>query len=341
MLRRTFLATAVLAGAAPALAQLAGDAAPETAAGAVTKLAALLEEGYVIPAQGKRYADFLRARLAARAYADIADRATLAAVLTDQLRGVAADRHLRVAIADAVLPPPRTGVTPAGPARPATPVLQDAGWLADGVAYLRFTQFAGEAATIAALRTFMRDHAGAGSLIIDSRYNGGGGLAEMDVILPYLFAAETPLVRFEMVETIARARGLPFDEETVRALPVRDGIVGNVHYAIPRADETRWRAAKVFYLTSKRTGSAAEHLALAFRHTRRATLVGETTGGANHFGGFEPIGWGLAVFLPVGRTVDLTTGEDWEGAGIAPDVEVPAPRALQEALRRAGVSLPA
>jgi C-terminal processing protease CtpA/Prc len=77
-------------------------------------------------------------------------------------------------------------------------------------------------------------------------------------------------------------------------------------------------------------------LALAFKHTGRATLIGETTAGANHFGGFERIGGGLAVFLPVGRTIDPATGKDWEGTGIVPDVAVAPTLALQEALERAG-----
>jgi C-terminal processing protease CtpA/Prc len=141
-----------------------------------------------------------------------------------------------------------------------------------------------------------------------------------------------------MVEAIARTRGNPFDGDAfVRPSPgAPAGIARSEHYVVPQKDEARLFNAKVFYLVSGRTASAAEHLALAFRHTRRATLIGETTAGANHFGGFEPLGAGLAVFLPVGRTIDPDTGKDWEGVGIAPDVLVAPPLALEEALRRAG-----
>ena len=80
------------------------------------------------------------------------------------------------------------------------------------------------------------------------------------------------------------------------------------------------------------TGLIGGSFALALKRTHRATLIGERTAGANHFGGIEPIGAGLAAFIPVGRTYDPDTGKDWEGTGIVPDVEVPADAALDRAL---------
>lgn len=55
---------------------------------------------------------------------------------------------------------------------------------------------------------------------------------------------------------------------------------------------------------------------------------GGATAGANHLGGPEPIGAGLMLWLPLGRTLDPDTGEDWEGVGVKPDVVVPAAEAL-------------
>ena len=92
-------------------------------------------------------------------------------------------------------------------------------------------------------------------------------------------------------------------------------------------------------LTSKKTFSAAEHLSLSLKRTRRATLVGEATGGGAHFGGMAPMGEGYAAFIPVGRTFDPDTGKSWEGTGVAPDVAVAADKALDEALKLAGVTV--
>jgi len=46
----------------------------------------------------------------------------------------------------------------------------------------------------------------------------------------------------------------------------------------------------------------------------------------------------FAVWMPVGRTYDIKTGKDWEGAGVAPDVAVDPKQALVVALEKAGLS---
>ena len=74
------------------------------------------------------------------------------------------------------------------------------------------------------------------------------------------------------------------------------------------------------------------------KSTGRATLIGEATAGANHFGDMTEIGEHFAAFVPVGRTYDIKTGKDWEGDGIAPDVAVDPKQALVVALEQAGLS---
>lgn len=205
----------------------------------------------------------------------------------------------------------------------------------------------------------MIDHASAKALIIDARSHHGGGTAEMNVMLPYLYAKETPLVDMDVAERLEGDHGGPTDRgpgpgvvlgppgplrgrgistqdgRSLRVIPGPPGLVRHEHVAIPHPTEHRLFAAKVFYLTSSRTFSAAEHLAFAFKLTGRAVLIGERTGGGNHFGGWESLGDGLSAFIPIGRTLDPVTGADWEGVGVAPDVAVPAVHALDEAVRRA------
>lgn len=100
----------------------------------------------------------------------------------------------------------------------------------------------------------------------------------------------------------------------------------------PDMVETRLQSTPVYYLTSRRTASAAEHLAMAFKRTHRATLIGEKTAGAGHFGGVEDIGNRFAAFIPVGRTYDPDDGWGWEGHGITPDITTHADEALSMAL---------
>jgi len=109
------------------------------------------------------------------------------------------------------------------------------------------------------------------------------------------------------------------------------------HSAIP-GPATPLRKAKVYLLVSNASASAAEHFALALKSSGRATLIGEATAGANHFGGTQPLNDHFAVWMPVGRTYDIKTGKDWEGDGIAPDIAVDPAKALVAALEQAGLS---
>ena len=74
------------------------------------------------------------------------------------------------------------------------------------------------------------------------------------------------------------------------------------------------------------------------KHTRRGTLVGSATGGANHFGRGEELGGGYRAFIPVGRTYDPVTGRDWEGGGVQPDIAVAPADALVRVLTELGVA---
>jgi hypothetical protein len=338
----------------------------------VTALADKLEARYVLHDAGARYAARLRAELARGAYDTFDDPEDIAGRLASDLQAVAPDGHLRV-VPDARLTPdghlrmtpPARAVPPTaraadpkpappdrggaaglrgpggtgGPGHP--PAIGDMAWLADGVAYIQFNEFPGDPETVASVDRFMAEHASATTLIIDARSHRGGGSAEMDVLFPYLYAQETPLVDMEVAAATASDqfdRGGPpgpGPEPTMRVVPAPPGRVRREQVVTPHPTEHRLFRAKVFCLTSSRTFSAAEHLAFALKRTGRAVLIGERTGGGNHFGAWESLGDGLAAFIPIGRTIDPVTGADWEGVGVAPDVEVPAARALDEALRRA------
>ena len=74
------------------------------------------------------------------------------------------------------------------------------------------------------------------------------------------------------------------------------------------------------------------------KHTHRGVLIGAPTAGANHFGRGEDLGGGYAAFIPVGRAYDPDTGEDWEGAGVQPDIAVAPADALVRALTELGIA---
>jgi C-terminal processing protease CtpA/Prc len=87
----------------------------------------------------------------------------------------------------------------------------------------------------------------------------------------------------------------------------------------------------VYVLTSKRTASGAEEFTYNLKNLKRATIIGETTGGAAHPGGPQRIDAHFAVWVPRGRAINPITKSDWEGTGVSPDVAVPAEQALKTA----------
>lgn len=305
-------------------------AAPRAVAG---KLAETMGSDFVYPETGVKYAAMLRANAASGKY-DRLSGAALGEALTTDLLAVYADGHVRVVAGgdgpSAAARGPRPGS--------AVPHIEQARWLAPGIAFVRFNEFPGEKANVEAVAKFAADFAGAKTVIFDIRTNGGGGIEEMDALFPHLFVKPTPLVRMATRRSVFEREGSPFGEvASLRKVEGDPAFVTHEHWATP-VDDGRLRKAKVYVLTSTRTGSAAEHFALAMKGSGRATLVGTRTGGANHFGGMEDLGHGFSAFIPVGRTFDPRTGKDWEGTGVTPDIETAPEDALKTVLMREGVS---
>src|SRR4029450_2979455 len=64
------------------------------------------------------------------------------------------------------------------------------------------------------------------------------------------------------------------------------------------------------------------------KNLKRATIVGETTGGGAHPGGMFRLNEHFGMFVPTGRAISPITKPNWEGTGVTPDVNVPADQAL-------------
>ncbi len=325
------VAPLIVAPAALAADEAQGDAVAE-------KYAVLLERDYVYPETGKRYAAAIRAGIAAGRYATLTGEALGQAIDRD-VHAVSPDGHLHLRTPDAAAAP---GAAPPGGAapvrRPPKVPVEQAGWIAPGIAFVRFNVFPQDAAVTSAAAKFMADHADAKAIIFDIRTHNGGGLDQMDVIFPWLFAEPTRLVTMATRASVDARGGSPIDGlPSMRVVKGDPGMVTREHWATPNAD-ARLRDAKIYVLTSGASASAAEHFSLAMKHTGRGTLVGAPTAGANHFGTGEDLGGGYGAFIPVGRTYDPATGKDWEGDGVQPDIAVAPADALVRALTELGVA---
>jgi len=80
----------------------------------------------------------------------------------------------------------------------------------------------------------------------------------------------------------------------------------------------------VYILTSARTYSAAEQFSYDLKVLKRATIIGETTGGASHAGVLHNLDDHFAIGIPELRPVNPFSDKDWAVTGIEPDVKVKA-----------------
>ena len=85
-------------------------------------------------------------------------------------------------------------------------------------------------------------------------------------------------------------------------------------------------------LVGPSTFSAAEDFAYSMQQMKRATVVGEKTGGGAHMGRvFQRLSPLFTAFIPTGMSVNPITKTNWEAIGVEPDITVSSDRALLEA----------
>ena len=264
------LAGAALQGSTPAVvakASPADELEPGEGRRVAGALADQLLASFAIPDHARDYAAMLRTRAASGRY-DKGPRAELARMLTDDLQAVHKDGHLRVMLAQ---PDSAPGSGGEGPGRGFPPLIQSAKTIAPGVGYIRFSAFLGGKEELAGVARWLSENETARTLIFDLRNHHGGGLAEQDLIFATLFAKPTPLVKMSVAKTVVDEGGFPFKASPTLAIEQVGGQMVATHSAVP-GKASPLREAKVYLLVSNRTASAAEHFALAQRHTGILTL---------------------------------------------------------------------
>jgi len=297
----------------------------------VARAAALLDSFYVFPDVAKRMGDTARARLKRGEYDRYDSGMSFAQRLTDDFAAVAHDKHLNVRYVARVMPapPPETGKPRAPTADEIARDRREADEsncsfekierLEGNVGYLKFDGFDDAdlcAPTVAAAMTFL---AGTRAMIIDLRQNGGGSPKMVALVSSYLFDKRTHLNDLWTRST-----------NSTEEFWTSDSVAGR-----------RFGGTKpVYVLTSARTFSGAEEFSNNLKVLKRATIVGETTGGGAHPVRGRRIDEHFMIGVPFARAINPITHTNWEGVGVEPDVKVPASEALSAALKLVGGSRP-
>jgi C-terminal processing protease CtpA/Prc len=274
-----------------------------------------LNDSYVFPEVAKKMEQSIRERVEKKEYDQITSSREFAKKLTDDLQAVSKDKHLRVRYSHQAIPERGPRREPTAEEREQR--RRDLTWMNHGfgkverlrgnIGYLEFFNFADEelgADTVAAAMNFIN---GTDALIIDMRSNGGGNPAMVALVCSYLFGPE-PV--------------------HLNDLYWREGNRTDEFWTKKEVAGRRYLNKDVYVLTSKRTFSGAEEFTYNLKNLKRATIIGETTGGGAHPGGGFRISEHFGMFVPTGRAISPITKTNWEGTGVTPDVAVPADQAL-------------
>lgn len=303
--------TAGLSLLVTAIPSSAQDPSGMDRAAVIASICELIETRYVDPEIGSEGVATIQANLEDGFYADVADPADLAGVLTEQLSEF--DRHFHV-----FWRPPGSGPAPgshSGTETDWTEIsrLQNHGFeqirrLPGNIGYLDlrfFDSVADGGSTAVAAMGFL---AQADALIIDLQHNGGGEPAMVQLLMSYFFDAER--VHYNSFYS----RGSDSMEQ---------------YWTLARVEGRRMPEIPLYLLASRRTASAAEGFSYALQALKRATIVGQPTAGAAHPGETFPAYGGFSLFVSTGRPINPVTGSNWEKLGVQPDLEVSSTEALE------------
>jgi hypothetical protein len=304
-------------GPGPQQQDITIDAATRTAVinGALKQL----NEAYIFPDKAKQMEQAIRDRMQKKEYDQITSARVFASTLTTHLQDVSHDKHLRVGYSFEPIPERKGDDGPTAQEREQfLTFMRQSNFgfekverLPGNIGYLDLrgfnpAEFASE--TGAAAMNFL---ANTDALIIDLRRNGGGDPAMVAFLCSYLF-----------------------DSQPVHLndLYWREGDSTHQWWTLPAVPGKRFGDKKAVYvLTSKRTFSAAEEFTYNLQNLKRATIIGETTGGGAHPGGPSRINEHFSIWVPRGRAINPYSKTNWEGTGVKPDVETPADQALKTA----------
>jgi hypothetical protein len=281
--------------------------------GAIAKL----DSNYVFPEVAAKMASGLRARHQRGEYERTTNGVVFASLLTEHLQDVSRDKHLRVNFSPRPVPDrrPNDGPTPEEQKRFRRDMenvncgfvkVEHLPW---NVGYLKFNFFGDPEVCGATASAAMNFLANTDALIIDLRENGGGSPDMVAYVTSYLFSKRTHL------NDLWTRRTNETKEHWTRDVPGK-----------------RFGDSKpVFVLTSKRTFSGAEEFSYNLKNLKRATIVGESTGGGAHPVSGHKIDDHFTIGVPFARAINPISKTNWEGVGVEPDVTVPAADALATA----------
>ncbi len=273
-----------------------------------------LRRYYIFPETVEEIEISIRQRLSNGEYDALTNGADFAEAITEHLQAINHDKHLRVFYSTVEIQV-RDDESQLQKLDHSRWPLRNFGFekverLPGNIGYLDFRAFypvevAGSVAVAAMV--FLGNM---NAIIIDLRKNHGGTSSLSALISSYFFHPE-PVHLGNYYWRV--------DESTRQA---------RTYMMVPGV---RYPDKPLYILTSHETLSGAEGFAYNLKNLKRATIIGEITGGAAHMGFSYRLNAHFGIFIPSVRPINPITGTNWEGTGVIPDIEISQEDALQVA----------
>jgi hypothetical protein len=272
----------------------------------IERLSQLMNDFYVFPEVAKQTEKHLLAQFKEGYFDQFKEDESFAKALTESVQSINKDKHVRIRVNPPYEAPDNS------PERIIEERLHqinrsrrgNAGFSATelmegNVGYLDLRGFAGLESGKALADASMKLLSRADAIIIDLTKNGGGSPRMVQYLCSYFFDQKVHL----------------------NSLYWREGDRTEEFWTLDEVGGKKMPDIPLFVMTSSRTFSGAEEFSYNMQTQKRATLVGQTTGGGANPGGTRPINENLSVFIPGGRAINPITKTNWEGIGVIPEVK--------------------
>src|ERR1700678_329697 len=220
------------------------------------------------------------------AYLQITDPQAFADAVTNDLYGVAHDKHIRLDYSDIIIAP-NTQSPSSADVRQIVQMFASRNFgllgtlrLRGNIGYVHLGNFGPMPESKAAIDAAMTMVAHTDALVIDVRHNGGGDPDSLDYLMGYFYTRPTELTSI---------------------VTVRDGK-SHIERQFTAANVAgqRYLGKPLYVLTDDMTFSCAEQFAYDMKSLHRALLIGTTTGGGANPGDFVRLSDHFSIFVPYG-----------------------------------------
>ena len=286
----------------------------------INKIGEILNNLYVYPEKAKEMSSHITEKLKNGDYVKIASPQEFGSRLTKDLIEISKDLHIRVVFGPEFVErlrrekenrnDPELIKLRIKELRKTNFGFKEMKILPGNIGYLDLIQFAGTeyaGETGVAAMNFL---ANCDALIIDLRNNGGGSPEMIQLLTSYFFEGKSI---------------------HLNSFYWRPGDKRTQTWTLPHVPGKRIPDTDIYVLTSNRTFSAAEEFSYNLKNLKRATLIGEITGGGAHPGGPEIVNDNFTINVPKGRAINPITNTNWEGVGVEPHIKISQGKALATA----------